>query len=614
MTFSNFVWSITYFMLFQLLIGMLVYLLLFAKKSALLYSYIFFHVMAILWVLHSILSITVELYVKDNNLLSVFDSIIYGYLGMFIGGATGLSWLLFALNYVGWKYTQKAKYVLLICLPDSLLYIGLLTNQHHFLFFRGDGTFGILYWIHAFVSYAASIIGFITLAVYARRHEKYERSRTLLLMTAYMIPLVYLLYQDVLANIAPFGHMFPRYISLAPFAFFAASALVTFTISKYRFLNITPIASNKIVENLSMAVLIVDSTHRVINMNRSFIENFSEDKRVGHNETIAFLNDFISRKMVDLPSNYAVLNAINSVSRSNYTGELILNTPTRKYYEVTVHPIVEKAGILGRIISFDDNTQIKTAMDQLEDQNNTLSYLNKQLLEKNDQLKNYAYTAEELAVVKERQRFSRDAHDTLGHTMTVLITQLKVAEILCKTNAEAAREKITKSLLVAKDGLHELRKSIMGIAPGKLSDDNIKSSILKLINDYKSTGMKIDVTVNGDFESLPDDLIQALFRLLQEALTNSLRHGKATHVDIVMNSADDKLKVLIKDNGTGCKNIKKGFGLNGMEQRISVLNGTVHYGSDGENGFNIFVEVPVNDKSGDSGRSGSDKGGSEVYT
>ncbi len=601
-------------MLFQLSIGMLVYLLFYAKKSALLYSYVFFHVMAILWVLHSILSITVTLYVKDINILIVFNRIIYGYLGIFIGGATGLSWLLFALNYVGWKYAQKAKYVLLICLPDSLLYIGLLTNQHHFLFFREDSTFGILYWIHAFVSYTASLIGFIVLANYARSREKYEKSRTLLLMTAYMIPLSYLLYQDVLSKIVPFRQILPHYISFAPFAFFVASALVTFTITKYRFLNITPIASNKIVENLSMAVLIVDSTHRVINMNRSFLENFSEDKRVGHNETIAFLNDFISRKMVDMPANYAALNAINSVSSNNYTGELILNTPTRKYYEVSVHPIVEKAGILGRIISFDDNTQIKTAMDQLEDQNNTLSYLNKQLIEKNDQLKYYAHTAEELAVVKERQRFSRDAHDTLGHTMTVLITQLKVAEILCKTNAEAAREKITESLLVAKEGLRELRKSIMGIAPGKLSEDNIKSSILNLINDYKSTGMKIDVTVNGDFESLPDDLIQALFRLLQEALTNSLRHGRATHVDIVMNSADSKLKVLIKDNGTGCKNINKGFGLKGMEQRISAFNGTVHYGSDGENGFNIFVEVPVYDKSSNSGRSGSDQGRPEVYT
>jgi len=593
---------------------MLVYFLFYAKKSALLYSYVFFHVMTILWVLNSILSITVTLYVKNIDILIVFNRFIYGYMGVFIGGATGLSWLLFALNYAGWKYAQKAKYIMLICLPDSLLYLGLLTNRSHFLFFRSDSTFGILYWVHTFISYSASIIGFIVLANYARKHEKYEKNRTLLLMTAYMIPLAVLLYQDVVAHIFPLRQILPHYLSFAPFAFFAASALVTFTITKYRFLNITPIASNNIVENLSMAVLIVDSTHRVINMNKSFLEIFSEGRKIRHNETIAFLNDFISRKMVDTPSNYAVLNAINSVGRDNYTGELILNIPERKYYVVSVRPIVEKAGILGRIITFDDNTQIKTAMDQLEDKNNTLSYLNEQLIEKNDQLKYYAHTAEELAVVKERQRFSRDAHDTLGHTMTVLITQLKVAEILCKTNAAAAREKITESLLVAREGLHELRRSIMGIAPGKLSEDNIKSSILNLINDYKSAGMKIDVTVNGDFESLHEDLIHALFRLLQEALTNSLRHGRATHVDIVMNSADDKLKVLIKDNGIGCKNIKKGFGLKGMEQRISVFNGTVHYGSDGENGFNIFVEVPVNDKGSDSGRPGSDKGRTEVYT
>jgi signal transduction histidine kinase len=132
----------------------------------------------------------------------------------------------------------------------------------------------------------------------------------------------------------------------------------------------------------------------------------------------------------------------------------------------------------------------------------------------------------------------------------------------------------------------------MGLIPDKLSDNNLEAAVIQLIKDFKSTGMKIDVAVNGSYTILPTDHLQALFRLCQEALTNALRHGKADQIDIVMNFTESRVKVLITDNGVGCRKIVKGYGLTGMEERITGLGGTIHYGSDGESGFNIFVELP----------------------
>lgn len=582
--------------LFLLSIGLLAYLLLYAKKSALLGSFIFFHIMTILWTMHAIVSIISAVFITDENVIRVLSGLVYRNLSLFIGGATGLAWLLFSLNYVGWQHVRKPRIILLICTPSIVVYAILIYSSYRYLYYGFGYTLGLFYLIYSILSYSCSLAGFVVILIYAFRQEKYEKSRTMLLVGAYLIPLAYLLYRDITANILPVRRLHPPYITLAPLAFFAASVLIIFIIARYRFLNITPMAANRIVENLSMAVLIVDSTHRVINMNKSLIENFSAGKAVLHNDSIAFLNDYIGQYMVDTPSNYAILSAINSVSRDFFKGELSLVNHSRKYYEVVVQPVMEDNVVLGRIISFDDITQIKFAIEQMEKQNKTLSYLNDQLLSKNEQLKYYASTAEELAIVKERQRFSRDIHDTLGHTMTVLITQLKVAEILCSTQANTAKAKISEALLVAKEGLNELRKSIMGIAPGRLAENNIEASVLKLINDFKTTGMKIDVTVNGEFDNMPEEHTEALFRLCQEALTNSLRHGRADHVDIVMNSAEGRLKVLIKDNGAGCRDMKKGFGLKGMEQRISSLGGMIHYGSDGENGFNIFVELPVKEE------------------
>lgn len=590
MTLLYFSWATLYVVLLVLSVGLLVYLCFFAKKSPLLNSFILFHIMTTLWTVYSVTTLYADTFVTNRFMITFEANLVYGKPAVLLGGFTGFAWLMFSLNYVNKPIGKKLAGI--FAAPVFLLFIAYLTNRYHHLFYGLYVHHYYLFWVNLIISISYTGAGFIILARYAAVQEKYEKTRTFLLLSAYTIPMLYIIFEKYVRDFIGISGNYPDYITLTPLTFFFANVLIIFIISRYRFLNITPMASNKIVENLSMAVIIVDSSHKVINMNKSLTENFSGGKLVRHNDTIAFLNDYIGKNMLDIPANYAVLSAINSVTTEIFTGELIMDKPVRKYYEVVVQPVVEEKDILGRIITFDDNTRIKTAMEQLEEKNEILSYLNNQLIEKNEQLKQYASTAEELAIVKERQRFSRDIHDTLGHTMTVLITQLKVAEILCGSNIDAAKAKIGEMIVMAKDGLNELRKSIMGIVPGKLADNNIEASILRLINDFKSTGMKIDVTVNGLFDNLPEDKVQALYRLCQEALTNSIRHGKATHVDIVMNSADDKLKVLIKDNGIGCKHIKKGFGLKGMEQRINSFGGMIHYGSDGENGFNIFVELP----------------------
>jgi signal transduction histidine kinase len=593
MTLYNFIWAIVYAVLLQISIGVLIYLIVYAKKSALLYSFLFFHIMTVLWILHSFVSVTVASFITDRELYSKVFEILYSYIGVFIGGFTGLSWLILSLNFIGWKYSKSIRALMLLSAPTVLLYASLLTNNFHHLFFSAGGHFGPLFRAYSAVTYTYSVAGFIALILYALKQEKYEKMRTLILSVAYLIPLAYLIYSNGVIYIFSLSSFLEGYISLAPIAFSFTTVLIIFIIAKYRFLNITPMAVNKIVDNLNRAVLIIDASYKVISVNLYFIETFSSGKPIKHNDNIAFLNDHIARYMENIPDSYAVLAAINSNSIGFFKGELIMNMPERKFYEVIVQPVRENKGILGRIISFDDITMMKNAMQELLEKNITLSDLNGQLLDKNKQLRQYASTAEQLAIMMERQRFLRDAHDILGHTMTVLITQLKVADILCETNIKEARSKIKESISVAKDGLNELRKSIMGLIPGKLSDNNIEVAVTQLINDFKNTGMNIDFIINGTYTALPADHMQALFRLYQEALTNSLRHGKADHVDIVMNLTENKVKILITDNGCGCRKIVKGFGLTGMEERITSLGGTIHYGSDGESGFNIFVELPA---------------------
>ena len=82
-------------------------------------------------------------------------------------------------------------------------------------------------------------------------------------------------------------------------------------------------------------------------------------------------------------------------------------------------------------------------------------------------------------------------------------------------------------------------------------------------------------------------------RVCKESLTNSLKHRKASHISVFIEFTPVLTKIFIIDNGIGCLEIKKGMGLSGMEQRIAKINGNIVYGSDGEKGFSIHIEIPV---------------------
>jgi signal transduction histidine kinase len=140
--------------------------------------------------------------------------------------------------------------------------------------------------------------------------------------------------------------------------------------------------------------------------------------------------------------------------------------------------------------------------------------------------------------------------------------------------------------------LTEIRHAIAGLAPEKLKSDNLIEALEYLILDYQSTGLAIDFSVESEVDSIEPGLSDTIYRACQEALTNSLKHGQAKQVMILLRFLNGGLRVYISDDGCGCKTLNKGLGLSGMEQRIKSLNGDLFYGSDGEHGFNIRIEIP----------------------
>ena len=106
--------------------------------------------------------------------------------------------------------------------------------------------------------------------------------------------------------------------------------------------------------------------------------------------------------------------------------------------------------------------------------------------------------------------------------------------------------------------------------------------------------------------SLASDEEDSLYRVVQEGLTNAVRHGKADRIEIRVTRAGDVVMVSVRDNGTGCDKLEEGFGLRHMRERLEMLGGTLSYGNldqdveDGYTGFFITVKLSVRNRKGDS--------------
>jgi signal transduction histidine kinase len=249
---------------------------------------------------------------------------------------------------------------------------------------------------------------------------------------------------------------------------------------------------------------------------------------------------------------------------------------------------IENARLCGSL-----EQRVRERTGQLEAANRELNRKNVELLAANERLKEHAATVAELATIKERNRLAMDVHDTIGHTMTLLLKLLEVSKIVCRKDPEKTEAELVNAISITREGLKEVRSSVSGLMAERLEANDLPAALERLIAGFASSGVAIELMTEGDPHLPVLTYSDVIYRTCQEALTNALRHGKAKTVTIILKFKEDLIKLYIIDDGRGCKVVKKGVGLSGMEKRIQGLNGSFRFSSDGESGFNIQVEIPV---------------------
>lgn len=219
--------------------------------------------------------------------------------------------------------------------------------------------------------------------------------------------------------------------------------------------------------------------------------------------------------------------------------------------------------------------------------------LNEKLKLANIKLQEYAIEIEEITISKERTRVAQELHDSLGHSLMALSMHLEFAKKICNAKPQKVEEVLEQSEKIAKSSISDLRKAV-ALLNSELQIKDLDASIEKLINNfYLFSNIKITFTKNKSLDELNLNIKTSIFRTVQECITNSLKHGNATEINIKILIYDEKIELLITDNGIGCNNIIKSTGLTGIETRISSLGGNTYYFSHKNLGFGIKISIPI---------------------
>ncbi|ATF13910.1 sensor histidine kinase [Brevibacillus brevis X23] len=217
-----------------------------------------------------------------------------------------------------------------------------------------------------------------------------------------------------------------------------------------------------------------------------------------------------------------------------------------------------------------------------------------ELQEAHLQLQEAALHSLQVAVLEERTRIARDIHDALGHSLTSLIVQLHALKYMLQDGPDNAQEAVRNMLGVAKQSLEDIRTSVHTLALDKTSLGLTPLRAL-LSQAQKHTGIKMELICSDLDIPLSQEMTITFYRILQEAITNSLRHSDAKEILVIIEQKKDILLLSIRDDGsiTSDQKIKPGFGLTGISERIQLLNGTLAYRIREPHGFQLDFSFPI---------------------
>jgi signal transduction histidine kinase len=202
------------------------------------------------------------------------------------------------------------------------------------------------------------------------------------------------------------------------------------------------------------------------------------------------------------------------------------------------------------------------------------------------------------AVSEERLRIARELHDVVAHSLSMIAVQSGVGAHVIDSRPEEAKRSLQVIEEASKSALTEIRR-LLGIVRKSDGDTALDPAprlkdIGGVIERITATGPHVELQVSGDLSTLPVGADLAAFRVVQEALTNVVRHANCSRARVVINRSPTELRVEVVDDGNGRSSSSSGgHGLIGMRERVEMFGGVFEAGSLPEGGFRVDARIPV---------------------
>jgi signal transduction histidine kinase len=206
------------------------------------------------------------------------------------------------------------------------------------------------------------------------------------------------------------------------------------------------------------------------------------------------------------------------------------------------------------------------------------------------------------AVAEEQARIARELHDVVGHSVSVMTVQASAVRRLLRPDQEREREALLVVEQAGREALAEMRR-LVGVlrrpeeAPALAPQPSLQH-LDRLIEQARESGLPVDLRIEGEATELPAGVDLTAYRLVQEGLTNAMKHARATRAEVVVRYGDGAVELLVSDNGRGGTDgdgdaNSGGHGLVGMRERVAVYGGELEAGPRPEGGYAFRARLPL---------------------
>lgn len=422
--------------------------------------------------------------------------------------------------------------------------------------------YGPVFFIHALYSHALNLTAwFLLIRAAFFKNSIYRKQAIALLFGVSLIVIPNVLYI--------FGFSPVRRVDITPLFFGPAGLIMAWSIFRFRFFDIIPIARAKVIESMDAGMVVLDLQDRVLDLNPVFAKLVGLDA-----------SGILTKKITEVCGKIPELERACRDKIVTHTEFSVKMNESFQVYEAFFSPLMDgRNAEIGRLAVIYEITAKKRAQQE---------FIKQQW---------------KLATIEERERMARDLHDNLGQVLGFINLQAQgIRQELINAGIEKVSPKLDRLVAVTQAAHTEIREYIRNIRNSTNMEKDFITALTKNISNFEAQAdinVRLDLPAEFTGEALQPSLWMGLLNIVREALNNVRKHAEAENVSVSFSFVREQLCVVVEDDGRGFNPsanqdaVKTGFGLNIMRERALEMGAQIEIESTPGSGSRIVLRVPV---------------------